>query len=193
MKISELTMRTGKLNQSSSQKYVDDNISKWFIDGELKGNIDAKYDIRQLENTYSLWDKDNYVASAQLNGPDENGYSEVNLIHVDKKYRGQRVLDRLLWNFKSRQGHSKLKLNQYHSDDLYDIIKGNGLSRFKRYWANDSGQTMPYDPSTVDQYYSFASPTGWYLVLENTGNFQDMPQYSPGTNWITEDYDWQIR
>lgn len=185
-------MRAGRINSQRSEKFVSDNRADWLSRGEVIGNIDDQYDLRRLGDQYSLWSGNDYVASAQLSLPDTNGYSEVNLLPVDPKFRNQRVLDRLLWNFKTRQGHSKLKINQYHSDDLYKIISGNGLSRFTRYWVNDSGDSRPYDTKTVDQYYSPTGPTGWYLVLENTGNFTDMPHYSPGVNWITEDYSWQI-
>ena len=180
-------MRTGKLNSKVSQDFVDKNSDNWFTNSETIGQI-GEYVLKKLGNMYSLWDKDQYVASAELSDD-----SEVNLLHVDPKYRKQQILSKLLWNFKSRQGRNKLVLNQYHSDDLYDVIKTGGLSRFKKYWLNITGKIAPFDVDTVDNYYSFQSPTGWRLVLENTGDFSDMPHYSEGKNWITEDYSWQIK
>jgi hypothetical protein len=185
MKISELSMRTGKLNSNNSQRFVNDNSDMWYRDGEIIGQID-NYDLRKLNDMYSLWDKNQYVASAQLSD------SEVNLLHVDPKYRKQKILSRLLWNFKSRQSKNKLIINQYHSDDLYDVIKNGGLSRFEKYWQHKTGKIAPFDANTIDDYYSHIAPTGWKLVLENNGDFSDMPHYTEGKNWITEDYSWQI-
>jgi hypothetical protein len=187
MKINEMTMRTGALNADAGQHFVDSNIDTWYKNGKIVGQIE-KYDLRKFLDMYSLWDNDRYVASAQL-----TDYSEVNLLHVDTKYRNQQILSKLLWNFKTRQGRNKLILNQYHSDDLYDIIKNGGLSRFKKYWQNSEGRTESFNPNTVDKFYSFLGPTGWYLILENTHQFNDMPHYTEGKNWITEDYAWQIK
>jgi hypothetical protein len=185
MKISELSMRTGKLNSRNSQQFVDKNSSTWYTDGKIIGQIDNYY-LRKFDNIYSLWDKEQYVASALLDN------DEVNLLHVNSKYRNQKVLSKLLCNFKTRQGKKKLIVNQYHSDDLYDVFKNGGLSRFKKYWQNTSGEIAPFDINTIDKYYSYSGPTGWKLVLENNGNFSDMPHYTDGKNWITEDYSWQI-
>lgn len=187
MKINELSMRTGKLNSEVSQDFVDKNSDDWYTKGKTIGQIDS-YDLKKFRNMYSLWDKDQYVASAELSDD-----SEVNLLHVDPKYRQQQILSKMLWNFKSRQGRDKLTLNQYHSDDLYDVIKNGGLSKFKKYWQDKTGKIAKFDVSTVDDYYSHSSPTGWKLVLTNDGDFSDMPHYTQGKNWITEDYSWQIK
>jgi len=187
MKISELSMNVGSLNSKISQNFVDKNISDWYTNGKTIGQIED-YDLKKLNNMYSLWDKDQYVASAELTDS-----SEVNLMHVDKKYRRRKILSKLLWNFKTRQGRNKLILNQYHSDDLYRVIKTGGLSRFRKTWQNNQGQVEPFDIDTVDKYYSYSSPTGWKPVLENDGDFSDMPHWTEGKNWITEDYSWQIK
>ena len=180
-------MRTGALNSAGSQQYVNNNIKTWYEQGKVIGNIDD-YTLRKFNNMYTVWDDDQYVASAEL-----SDNSEVNLMHVDPKYRGQKILSKLLWNFKSRQGRSKLTLDQYHSDDLYNVIKQGGLSRFNKSWQNSHGDIEPFDVNTVDKYYSHTKPTGWKLVLENDGDFSDMPHYTEGKNWITEDYSWQIK
>ena len=185
-----MTMRTGKLNGRTLQQFVDTHLKEWY-NSKIIGQIE-QYDLRKSDTFYSLWDKDSYVASAKLELPDSKGISETGLFHVAQAYRGQKILSKLLWNFKTRQGHSILKIDPYHSDDVYDIVNGSGLSRFKKYWMNSEGIVEPYDPKTVDKYYSYGGPTGWQLILENNHNFSSMPHYTTGKNWITEDYTWQI-
>jgi hypothetical protein len=191
MKISEMTMRTGKLNSRMSDQVVDSNQKLWYA-SPIIGQIE-QYDLRKTDTMYSLWDKDSYVASAKLELPDAKGISETGLFHVAQEYRGQKILSKLLWNFKTRQGRSILKIDSYHSNDVYEIVKGAGLSRFKKYWMNSDGTIEPYDPKTVDNYYAYMGPTGWQLMLENHHKFSDMPHYTTGANWITEDYSWQIK
>jgi hypothetical protein len=189
MRLSELSMRTGRLNDKESKNFVNNNASVWLTDGKIIGQID-RFNLRRYEDMYSLWNDSNYVASAKLS--DYGNYSEVNLLHVDEKYRNQKILSKLLWNFKTRQGKNKLILNQYHSDDLYDVIKNGGLSKFEKYWIDGNGNKESFDTSSIEKYYSRLKPTGWKLVLENDGNFSDMPHFTEGKNWITEDYSWQI-
>jgi len=190
--LKEMTMRAGKINDKMAQKVVTNNKEKWF-QSEVIGNID-QYILKKSEKMYSLWTDDNkYVASAGLGDPDINGLSEVNLIHIDPLYRNQGILSKLLWNFKTRQGRNKLTLQQVHSDDLYNVIANGGLSRFDKYWVNSTGQTKPFDINSLDQFYSHSQPTGWRLVLENTGDFSFFPKFTNGVDWLLEDYSWQIR
>jgi len=188
--LDEMTMRAGRLNDRVAQQIVDANKDTWYQSARI-GEI-AQYDLRLSDKMYSLWDGDQYVASARLEDSDRMGMSEVNLLHVDAKYREQKILSRLLWNFKSRQNRKQLVLNQIHSDDLYSIIVGGGLSRFEKFWIDQSGQTKPFDNNTINQFYSHGGPTGWRLVLENSYDLSFFPKFSPGTNWLLEDYSWQI-
>jgi len=186
-----MTMRAGKINDNMAQKVVDNNKEKWF-QGEIIGDID-QYVLKKSDKMYSLWTDDNkYVASARLGDPEQYGLSEVNLMHVDPLYRNQRILSKLLWNFKTRQGRNKLVLQQVHSDNLYNVVTG-GLSRFNKYWVNAEGQTKPFDINSLDQFYSHSQSTGWRLVLENTGDFSFFPKFTDGIDWLLEDYSWQIR
>lgn len=189
--LSEMTMRAGRINDRLAQTIVNTNKNKW-AQGEIVGEIEH-YTLRKSANIYSLWDDDAYVASASLSDEDAQGLSLVNLMYVAPEYRAQGILSKLLWNFKTRQNRSKLVLQQVHSDDLYTIIANGGLSRFNKHWINANCETQPFDLDTLNQFYRYDQPSGWRLVLENTGDLTFFPKFSPGEDWILEDYSWQIR
>lgn len=179
------------MNARLAQTIINTNKDKW-AQGDVIGEIE-QYTLRKSGTVYSLWDDDTYVASASLSDEDTHGMSEVNLMYVDPAYRGRGILSMLLWNFKTRQNRPKLVLQQVHSDDLYDIIANGGLSRFSKHWVNANGETHAFDVESLNQFYRHDQPSGWRLVLENTGNLSFFPKFSPGEDWILEDYSWQIR
>jgi len=153
------------------------------------GDID-KFVVKKYNNFYSLWDNAIFVAMASLN----NEYIPiVDHVWVNKDYRGQKIFSKMLWFFKTRLNHPQLLLGDIHSSDMQEVVKG--LSRFTKSWYKD-GTIKPFDLKTLSSYYSPLQPTGWHLLLENTGNFSNWPKFNNSLDglpdYIRESYDWQV-
>lgn len=185
MKIEEMTMRGPDYNNLAS-KLAKDYAPKWKT-GEYIADIEQfKVLVSNSEQipgalTYTLWDGDKLAAFASLVGG-----NEVDGVWVDSDYRGQRILSKLLWFFKTRLNKSPLILGDIHSKDMQEVVKG--LSRFEKKWYNiRTKEVEPFSSETLDNYYSLDRPTAWRLMLENDGEF-NWPMYRTGIKFMQEDY-----
>lgn len=179
----EMTGRAGDLS-AVAQKYVDANIESWKND-PLVANID-EFDVKHENNVYTVWDNDILVATTTLS---DDTIPVVDQVWVNPKYRGQKVLSKLLWFYKTREGHNQLLIGAVHSKEMQEILAG-GLSRMKKYWYKD-GVIEPFDPNDEEK-YSWGGKTGWSVMLENTYDYTDFPRWTTYKDFIRESYDWQI-
>lgn len=184
LKINEMTMRGPNLDKLAT-KFVDTNKDKWFT-GQHIGDIE-QYQIKKLDDYYSVWDRDVIIAASQLD--DTKSIPIVDKVWVNKEYRGQKIFSKLLWFYKTRLGYPKLLLGDVHSADMQEVVKG--LSNFTKYWVKGD-QQEPFNINTLDKFYGFGKSTGWMLMLENTGDFSSWPKFTIGKDWIRENYEWQI-
>lgn len=133
-------------------------------------------------SVYTLWHNDTLVSFASLVGD-----REVDGVWVHPEYRGQRILSKLLWFFKTRLNKSPLILGDIHSTDMQEVVKG--LSRFEKKWYNvKTNEVEPFRLETLDNYYSSLKPTPWRLMLENDGEF-NWPMFNTGVMFMKEAYE----
>lgn len=182
MKIDEVveTMQAPDLS-ILTQRYVNANIDYWKNSSYI-ADID-QFQVKKLNDTYSVWNNNQLVATASLQN------HIVDKVWVNPKYRGQKIFSKLLWFYKTRENISPLILGPIHSSNMQEVVKG--LSRFRKYWSNGT-EKHPFSVDTLDNFYSYESPTEWKLYLENSGDFQDWPRYTTGIDFIKEDYNWPI-
>jgi hypothetical protein len=185
MKIKEMTMR-GPNYDKLATKLANEYSSIWKT-GKYIADIEQfkvlMSDSLQVPGatTYTLWNENKLVAFASV--INEN---EVDGVWVDSEYRGQKILSKLLWFFKTRLNKSPLILGDIHSTDMQEVVKG--LSRFEKKWFNiKTKEVEPFNVETLDKYYSFLKPTNWRLMLENDGEF-NWPMFKTGVKFMQEDY-----
>lgn len=182
--IPEMTMR-GPSMSASAQHYVNANIESWKND-PLVANID-EFDVKHANSVYTVWDNDTLVATTTLSN---DTIPVVDRIWVNPEYRGQKVLSKLLWFYKSREGHPRLLLGDFHSKEMQEILAGNGLSRMTKHWYKN-GDIQPFDPVDPSK-YSLGGKTGWFVMLENNGDFSGWPRWTENKDFMREPYNWQI-
>ena len=188
MKINELTEMTmrGSDYNNLANKLAKDNESNWKTGKHIADIEQFKVRVSDSEQLpgallYTLWDQDTIVAFAALVGD-----NEVDGVWVNPEYRGQRILSKLLWFFKTRLNKNPLILGDIHSKDMQEVVKG--LSRFEKKWYNiRTKEVEPFDLATLDKYYSSVRPTHWRLMLENDGEF-NWPMFRTGMQFMKEDY-----
>lgn len=184
MKINELTEMTMKgpdLSQQSEQ-FANKNIERWYTQGKHIADIE-NYKVLQDGIYYSLWDDTTLVAVCSLS----NASNEVDDVYVNPKYRGKKIFSMMLWFFKTRLNRSLLMMGQVHSKMMQEVIKG--LSRFEKYWYNiRTNEKEPFSLDTIDNFYSYLSPTPRRLMLENNGEF-GWPMFTENKSFITEPYE----
>ena len=185
MKIKEMTMRGPDYNNLANT-LATTNEKLWRSGKHIADIEQYKVLIRNSEQIpdavhYSLWDQNKLIAFATLT--DGN---EVDGVWVHPDYRGQRILSKMLWFFKTRLNKNPLILGDIHSKDMQEVVKG--LSRFDKNWINIKTQEVrPFSIDTLDNFYSYANPTAWRLMLENDGEF-NWPMFNTGVTYLKEDY-----
>ena len=181
-------MRAGNFDKKATE-FGAANANRWGR-GEHVGDIDS-FTIKKDGIYFSVWDNEILIAYSSLSTQKP---AVVDDVWVSGEYRGQKLFSKLLWFYKSRMGQNKLVLGDVHSKDTQDIVTSGGLSRFTKSWVNiRTNQTEPFDPATVDNFYSWMGPTPWRLMLENDGDFTSWPAFnSESTGYIKQSYDWQI-
>ena len=183
--IAEMTMRGLDYN-NLADKLAKDNESKWQSGKHIADIEQFKVLVNDSEQlpgalVYTLWDQGTLAAFASLVGD-----NEVDGVWVNPDYRGQRILSKILWFFKTRLNKSPLILGDIHSKDMQEVVKG--LSRFEKKWFNiRTNEIEPFSLDTLDDYYSSSKPTAWRLMLENNGEF-DWPMFNTGVLFMKEDY-----
>jgi|688.fasta_scaffold619970_2 hypothetical protein len=179
--IEEMTMLGPDLSQQA-EKFANTNKKRWYTHGKHIADIE-NYKVLQDGIYYSLWDDDTLVAVSSLS----NASNEVDDVYVNPVYRGKKIFSMMLWFFKTRLNRSPLMLGQVHSKMMQEVIKG--LSRFNKYWYNiRTNEKEPFSLDTLDNFYSYLSPTPWRLMLENIGEF-DWPMFAKNKSFVTESYE----
>lgn len=185
MKIKEMTMRGPDYNNLANT-LATTNEKLWRSGKHIADIEQYKVLIRNSEQMpdavhYSLWDQNKLIAFATLTVS-----NEVDGVWVHPDYRGQRILSKMLWFFKTRLNKNPLILGDIHSKDMQEVVKG--LSRFDKNWINIKTQEVrPFSIDTLDNFYSYAKPTAWRLMLENDGEF-NWPMFNTGVTYLKEDY-----
>lgn len=188
MKINELeemTMRGPNYN-TLANNLAKENEQKWKLGKYIADIEQFKVLVSDSEQVpgalvYTLWDNNVLSAFAVLVGD-----NEVDGVWVNPDYRGQRILSKILWFFKTRLNKSPLILGDIHSTDMQEVIKG--LSRFEKKWYNiRTNEVEPFSLNTLDNFYSYERPTPWRLMLENIGEF-NWPMFRTGLQFMKEDY-----
>ncbi len=179
MKINEMTMK-GPDFSKQAKEFGEINKKRWLEKGKHIADIE-QYRVIQHGIYYSLWENDQLVAFCSL----ANADNTVDDVYVAEEYRGKKIFSMMLWFFKTRLNRDQLILGPVHSAMMQEVIKG--LSRFNKYWINiRTNEKEPFDLKTLDNYYSYLSPTPWRLVLENQGQF-DWPMFNKD-GYIKESY-----
>lgn len=156
--ILEMAVRGGSFEKEALAFGIS-KTDKW-LESEVIANIDS-FDVRKVKNHYSVWDGTVLVAFASLSTSEPPIVDDV---WVKPEYRGKGVFAKLLWFFKSREGHPKLLIGGVHSEMMQDVIKK--LSNFKKSWYKN-GEVQPFDPKTLDKFYTGFGSSHWQLMLEN--------------------------
>lgn len=112
--------------------------------------------------------------------------NEFTTIYITPALRGKGMFGAVLWFLKRNEGMSRIVLGKQHSEASIESIKRIS-DRFNVYWTNGT-VTHPYNPNTVNQYYSIAGPTEWRVVLEHSGDFTLWEKYWNPTNLETYYY-----
>ena len=169
--IGEMTMKTG--SYEGLVKYAP-AFQKLIATGSHVGDIEQYKVYRDKDDlkNFAVFDGNYLIEFFQI---DEK--SILQAIYVYPRYRKQGLMSVTLFFLKNAMGFSKIILGDYHSNDTYEAVK-RIYKRFQTHWEKD-GQRVKYDPETVDQFYSLEKPTGWRLVLENDGIFEDMQYFEP--------------
>jgi len=137
-------------------------------DGLHIGDI-QEYHVYNLDTHYSVFNGNNLIAFFVLKD------NVVEVVYVYPEYRRQGLFSMILYFIKRSIGISKIILGSHQSVDMVNSIK-KIHQMFKTSWEKD-GVKVPYDPNTIDQYYSKSEPTGWKIILENDGDFSNVPKY----------------
>lgn len=182
--LKEMTMRAGNLDRLATA-YVNLHKNDWKM-GEHVGDIE-QFSVIKFNEFFSVWLNDEIISS--LKTIPTGDLIEVRNIWTSKKFRGQKILSKLLWFLKTRMGYSKLLLGDVHSQDTQAIVKG-GLSRFEKSWYKD-GKKEKFSLDTLDKFYSYGKSTGWRILLENDGDFSSWPKFT-GSDWVRDNYEWQV-
>jgi GNAT superfamily N-acetyltransferase len=98
-------------------------------------------------------------------------------VHPDHRRKG--LFSAILFFLKRNEGFSKIILGDHHSNDTYNAVQRIYKRFTKVYWQRGD-QTVPYDPFTVDDFYSLTGPTGWQIVLEHSSsNLNECKRFDP--------------
>ncbi len=184
MQILEMAVRAGSFEKEAAE-FGEMNKSKWFKSDPI-ADID-NFQVRKAGVHYSVWHDEVLIAFASLSKQD---IPIVDDVWVNPDYRGKGVFAKLLWFFKSREGHPKLLIGGVHSEMMQDVIKR--LSKFQKSWYKQ-GEVKPFSIDTLDQFYKGFGSSHWQLMLENEDTFFDGWPHFNGGGYIKESYDWQIR
>lgn len=188
--LTEMAIKGGGLSTQADEWAMRNK--SYLEDSKHVGDIE-EFQVKKKGLLYSLWNGSDLVALMKVDSI-PNAYTVVDDWWVSSENRGQKIISKMLWFLKSRVGHSKLLLGKVHSDDTVNLLKAGGLSRFKKYWFdNTTGETEDFDVDTVDEFYT-AKKQKWSLMLESQDDLNNMPRFNdPEAGFISQSYDWQIK
>lgn len=96
-------------------------------------------------------------------------------VYVIPENRKRGLFSAFLFFLKRNEGMHQIVLGDTQSEQTVSAVK-RIYKRFNTFWIKD-GEKIPYDPNTIDQFYSIAGPTGWQIMLENDGDFSHWPKF----------------
>lgn len=123
---------------------------------------------REHFTDYAIFNDGKVVAYAVLE------QNVVENVFVVPEHRKRGLFSMFLFFLKQNEGLSQIIMGMRHSKDTLEAIK-RIARRFNIYWSNGK-EKVPYSPETTDQFYSETAPTKWKLILENDGDFTDVPK-----------------
>ena len=187
-------MKAGSLDYNLSRyfkRYCDDH-SKF----EHVGDIEH-YKVLKDQDIYFLTTSDVGVAffEVKVYGESEDlpykNSSLINVVYVDAPFRGKNILEKFIWFLKKHESSSKILMGDVHSAMMVSAIQK--LSkRFDTSWVKKD-QKIKYDPAKLDDFYNSSGTTGWQIMFENSGIFENWPRFfndsSPDFRQL---YDWLI-
>ena len=163
--LSEMTMRVNSYEELSHYMQYFDHLMH---DGEHCGDIEEFNVYKKARGSlvdYAVFFHKEHVAFFVLKG------DELTDAFVDKDYRKKGLFSAFLMFLKLNEGMSKIVLNDHHSEATIAAVK-RIYKRFDTSWVKDD-QSVPFDPTVEEPYYSRNGPTGWKIVLENDHDFSD--------------------
>ena len=104
----------------------------------------------------------------------------INVAYVADEFRGNSIFEKFIWFLKKHENGSKIILGDVHSPMMISTVKK--LSKkFETSWVKQD-QKISYNVEHLDQYYSYSGPTGWMIMLENYGSFENWPVFYDETS-----------
>ena len=187
--LAEMTMRGGNFDIPATEyvKAFEKHLNNFTHIADIEDFKVMKWVYLNVDTFFLLLKDEKIVCFAKVQNKDN--LKMVRNIWTDKEFRGKGLLSKLLWFFKTRLNYSKMVLGDMHSHDTQQIVKG-GLSKFEKFWYKD-GKQEPFSLQTLDTYYNDSKPTGWLVMLENDGQFDNWPMFK-GTDFCRDNYDMYI-
>ena len=185
--ITEMTMRGGNFDISATEysKSFLKHLDKFTYIADIEDFKVLKWQYLKSD-TFFLLIKDDQVISSCKVLDYLDGIKMIRNIWTDRNYRGNGILSKLLWFFKTRLNYSRMVLGDLHSEDTQKVVK-NGLSKFKKSWYKN-GKQEPFSADTLNNFYSDSKATGWLVMLENDGQFENWPMFK-GTDFCRDNYE----
>lgn len=119
---------------------------------------------------YAVFDGDDCIAFFVLINPNT---LEIGYIIPEKRSIGLSPM--FLFFLKRNEGLAEIRMSDKQSEQsIKSLIRTSKL--FKTYWVKGD-QKVPFDPDTIDQFYSSNGATGWTVVLENNSDFSTWPKF----------------
>jgi hypothetical protein len=143
-----------------ADRYARNNMVLW-KDSQAVSNKGNTI-IRKYNHTYSIWVSGKCVFAARVLDMSE-GQFEIDNLWTDSGSRGQGYLTKFINFVFSDLGAKVVLLGNRHSDDTKNLLKGGGLSQFKKSWHNTrTGEQAKFDKDDIDKYYPKGS---WQLAM----------------------------
>lgn len=166
MKVTELIEMTQRVNSYENLKLALPEFQKLLKDGNHCGDIEQYNIYKKTRNQYTdygFFENNSCIGFTVLEG------NEIINVYVIPEKRKTGIFPMFLFFLKKKEGIGSILLGDQHSEELIDALSKIYM-RFKTSWIKDN-EKVPYDPSTVDQFYSPSNPTGWKVLLENSFDF----------------------
>jgi hypothetical protein len=189
MRLTELTMRAGDLSYNLS-RYFTMAIKK-ISEFSHVGDIEDDFKVLNLDSEFLIIENTDEKPIAYFYVKDVNQDIEILIAYVESTFRNKNVFTKFIWFLKRFYNTHSIYLSDVHSKDTIEVVKKLSL-RFNVFWEKD-GHKEKYDPENLDSYYSYDHPTGWKIVLENSGDFSNWPKFfNESIPDVKQFYDWLL-
>lgn len=129
---------------------------------------------------YAVFEKDKCVAFFIIK---DDNCLDIGYVIPEKRQNG--ILSMFLFFLKRNENITPIEIGQQQSEQMIAALL-KIYKRFNTYWIKD-GSKVPFDPNTVDQFYSDVHQTGWSIILENDGDFSSWKKFYDPTDPINKD------